>query len=135
MAAFSDYLEQAIINSIFRNTAFPAEPANVYLALFTAAPSDSGGGTEVAGNGYARKAVSTTGGWTAPGVGGSTANASDIEFDAASGGSWGTVTHFGIFDASSGGNLLFHGALSASKAIGDGDVARFAAGQITITLA
>lgn len=135
MAALSDYLEQAILNSIFRNTAFPAEPANVYIALYTAAPSDSGGGTEVAGNGYARVAVSTTGGWSAPGVGGLTDNIADITFPTASGGNWGTITHVAILDASSGGNFLFHGALSASKVVNDGDVFKFLAGALDVTLA
>ena len=137
MAAFSDYLEAAILNSVFRATAFPAEPTNVYIALFTAAPSDSGGGTEVSGNAYARKTISTAGGtaFSAPGVGGETHNVAEQAFAAASGGNWGTVTHFGIFDAVSGGNLLFHGALTASKVVNDGDVFRFVASALSITLA
>lgn len=135
MAAFSDYLEAAIINSVLRNTAFPAEPANVYISLHTSATTDAGGGTEVTGNAYARKAVSTTGQFAAPGVGGSTSNSNEIAFAAASGGNWGTVTHFGIWDAVTSGNLLFHGALTASKTVNDGDIFRFAAGALVITLA
>ncbi len=134
MAAFSDYLEAAIINHIFRNTAIFTPPANVYLALFTAAPSDSGGGTEVTGGSYARKAVSTTGGWNAPGVGGLTDNAATQTFVTATA-SWGTITHFGIFDAATAGNLLFHGALTASKVVGSGDTFQFEAGGLDINLA
>ena len=134
MAAFSDYLEQAILNHIFRNTAIFTPPANVYLALFTAAPSDSGGGTEVSGGSYARKAVSTTGQWSAPGVGGLTDNINAQAFPTATA-SWGTVTHVGIFDAASAGNLLFHGALTVSKTVGSGDTFQFNAGDLDITLA
>ena len=134
MAAFSDYLEQAILNHIFRNTAIFTPPANVYLALFTAAPSDSGGGTEVSGGSYARKAVSTTGQWSAPGVGGLTDNINAQAFVTATA-SWGTVTHVGIFDAASAGNLLFHGALTVSKTVGSGDTFQFSAGDLDITLA
>ena len=134
MAAFSDYLEQAILNHIFRNTAIFTPPANVYLALFTAAPSDSGGGTEVSGGSYARKAVSTTGQWSAPGVGGLTDNINAQAFPTATA-SWGTVTHVGIFDAASAGNLLFHGALTVSKTVGSGDTFQFSAGDLDITLA
>ena len=134
MAAFSDYLEQAILNHIFRNTAIFTPPANVYLALFTAAPSDSGGGTEVTGGSYARKAVSTTGQWSAPGVGGLTDNINAQAFVTATA-SWGTVTHVGIFDAATAGNLLFHGALTVSKTVGSGDTFQFSAGDLDITLA
>ncbi len=134
MAAFSDYLEAAIINHIFRNTAIFTPPANVYLALFTAAPSDSGGGTEVTGGSYARKAVSTTSQWNAPGVGGLTDNINAQAFATATA-NWGTVTHFGIFDAATAGNLLFHGALTASKVVNSGDTIQFAAGDLDITLA
>lgn len=133
MTAISDYLEQAILNSIFRNTAFPAEPSNVYIALFTTATTDAGGGTEVTGGSYARATVSTTSQWTAPGVGGATSNINDIAFAQATAG-WGTITNVGIFDAISGGNLLFHGALSASKAVSTDDIFKFLAGDLTITL-
>ena len=134
MAAFSDYLEAAILNHIFRNTAIFTPPANVYLALFTAAPSDSGGGTEVTGGSYARKAVSTTSQWSAPGVDGLTDNINAQAFVTATA-SWGTVTHVGIFDAASAGNLLFHGALTVSKTVGSGDTFQFNAGDLDITLA
>lgn len=136
MTALSDYLEAQIINRWLRNTAGASPPANVYVALFTAAPSDSGGGTEVSGNAYARQAVSTTGGWSDPGASsGATDNANDITFPAATPSGWGTITHVGIFDAVTAGNLLFHGALTASKVVNANDVFKFLAGQLDITLA
>lgn len=134
MAALSDFLEQAILNHYFRNTAIGAAPANVYIALFTAAPSDSGGGTEVTGGSYARATVSTTTQWTAPGVGGLTDNINDIVFPTASA-AWGTITHIGIFSALTAGNLYFHGALTASKVVNSGDVFKLLAGDLDVTLA
>ncbi len=145
MASMSDYLENKLIDHLFRATAYTA-PATLYIALFTAAPSDSGGGTEVSGGAYARASVtSATTAWTgthgtttgaSSGTGGHTDNAAAIAFPAPSGANWGTVTHVGIFDASTSGNLLFHGALTTSKTINDGDPApQFNAADLDITLA
>ena len=127
MAGFSDYLESALLNAVFRNTSYTS-PATVYVALYTAAPSDAGSGTEVTGNGYSRQSAS----FNAP-SGGSIANNGAVTFTA-SGGAWGTVSHFGVFDASSGGNLLAWNSLNASKTIADGDSAEFASGALTISL-
>jgi len=102
-------------------------PTAWYLALYTAAPSDAGGGTEVSGGSYARKAVSFT-------VSGDTAsNSAAVEFDVATA-AWGTISHVGVFDASSGGNLIAYAALTASKTIDDGDVLRVPAGDLDITM-
>jgi len=136
MAAMSDWLEGQIRAHIFRTATF-TKPTALHVALFTGAPSDAGGGTEVTGGSYARVArAPLDANWTAPdGTGGVTANAAVITF-AAPTANWGTVTHFGIFDASSGGNLLFHGALTASRVINNGDAApEFAADALTITFA
>jgi hypothetical protein len=120
----SDYAENAVNDWITGKTTMPATTTR-YVALFTAAPSDSGGGTEVTGGSYARK--STAGAdWNASSAG-SVSNANTITFVTASA-SWGTVTHFGVFDASTAGNLLFWGALTNSKTIGTGDTASFAGG-------
>jgi hypothetical protein len=101
-----------------------------YVGLYTAAPSDSGGGTEVTGGSYARK--STAGAdWNAA-SGGSTSNANAITFVTATG-NWGTVTHFGLFDAATSGNLLRWAALGTSKSINTGDTASFASGSLTLT--
>ena len=102
-------------------------PTAWYVALYTAAPSDAGGGTEVSGGSYVRKAATFT-------VTGDTAsNSAAVEFDAATA-SWGTVTHAGIFDASSGGNLIAYASLTASKLIDSGDVLRFPISDLTVTL-
>ncbi len=128
MAAMSNYLENALINATLRNTSYTS-PTTVYAGLFTSDPTDAGSGTEVSGNSYARKAIT----FGAPSNGASV-NSAAVEFDQATG-NWGTITHFGIFDASSSGNLLYHGALTASKAIQTGDVFKFATSSVSVTLA
>jgi hypothetical protein len=128
MAAISNYLENALINGTLRGSSYTA-PSTVYVALFTSDPTDAGSGTECSGASYARQSAT----FAAPSNGASTTSA-DIQFPQA-GGSWGTITHFGIFDASSSGNLLYHGALTVSKTIDTGDVFKIAAGSLTVTLA
>lgn len=143
MAALSDYLENKIIDHLFRAATF-AKPSTVYVALFTAAPSDSGGGTEVSGGAYARVQVgpsdtawnATQGGTSgaSSGTGGATANAAAIVFPAPTA-NWGSITHIGIFDASTGGNLLLHGALTTAKTVNNGDPApQFDAGALDVSL-
>lgn len=135
MSAFGDYFEQAILNW-FRGTAFPTAPANVYVALFTAATDDTNaGGTEVSGNAYARQAVSVaSGSWSAPSTPGVISNSNAITFPAATPATWGTVTHMSIQDALTTGNRLVHGALTASKTVGIGDIFQFAVGTLSITV-
>jgi hypothetical protein len=134
MAAMSDYLEGQIRAHIFRTASF-TKPAALHIGLFTGAPSDSGGGTEVAGGAYARVArAPLDANWTAASsTDGITTNAAAIVFPAPTA-NWGTVSHFAIFDASSGGNMLFHGELSQTRVINNGDAApEFAAGALSIT--
>ena len=124
--SFSNFLETEILDHVFGGNAYTA-PSTLYLALYTAAPSDAGGGTEVSGASYARQSAAMT-------VSGDTATTSaSIEFPAA-GGSWGTITHIGVFDALSGGNLLAYGSLGTSKTIETGDIFRIPAGSLDITL-
>ena len=130
MAALSDHSEALLLDWLM-TTGTATRPTAWYVALYTAAPSDSGGGTEVSGNGYSRQAV-TFAAATSPG--GTTSNTGDITFTAA-GGDWGTITHIGIHDASSGGNLLWHGAMTASKTVADGDTLQFSTGNIDLTIA
>ena len=130
MAALSDHLEKLLLDwSMTTGTA--ARPTAWFLALYTAAPSDSGGGTEVSGGGYARQAIAFGAAAT---PGGTTSNTAAVEYTA-SGAAYGTVTHIGIFDASTGGNLLWHGAMTTSRTIGDGDTLSFAIGDVELTLA
>ena len=128
MAEMSNFLENALINAILRNTAYTS-PAVVYLALYTSDPTDADTGTEVTGNGYARQSIT----FGAPSNGVST-NSAAIEFPQATG-SFGTVTHVGIRDALTAGNLLFHTPLDASKTIATGDVFRVASGSLSVAFA
>jgi hypothetical protein len=124
--SFSNFLETEILDHVFAGSAYTA-PSTHYLALFTAAPGETGGGTEVSGGAYVRKAVAfTTSGNT-------TSNNAAVEFPTASA-SWGTVTHVGVFDASSSGNLMAYATLSSSKAIASGDVFRVPNADLDITL-
>lgn len=124
----SDFLENKLLDHQVGKTAYTMP--SVWVGLFTAAPSDAGGGTEVSGGAYARK--STVGADWAAATGGSTSNATVITFVTASG-SWGTVTHFGLFDAASAGNLLRWAALTTSKTVGAGDIASFPIGNLVLT--
>jgi hypothetical protein len=131
MAGFSDYLEDKVLDHVFGGNSYTA-PGTLYLALYTAAPSDTGGGTEVSGGSYARKSMAAM---TVSGTSPTTAtNGSAVEFVTATG-SWGTVTHVGVMDASTSGNLMAWAALTASKTVASGDVFRFDAGDLDITLA
>lgn len=130
MAALSDYAEKLLLDWSM-TTGSATRPTAWYVALFTAAPSDSGGGTEVSTGGYARQSV-TFAAATSPG--GTTSNTNAPSFTA-SGANFGTVTHIGIFDASTAGNLLWHGAMTASKVVNDGDTLQFSIGNIDLTLA
>jgi hypothetical protein len=145
MSAMSDYLENKLVDFLFRGQSY-SPPATLYFGLLTAAPSDSGGGTEVSGGSYARvgvaaslanfsgtqAAASTT---ASSGTGGRTSNNGAITFPAPTA-NWGVCSHFGIYDASSGGNLMFHGALTASKTVNNGDPApSIVADQAGITFA
>lgn len=127
MSSFSDYLENKVMLHVFGGTAYSA-PSTLYLALYTTAPTDTGGGTELSGSGYARQTVAFT-------VTNDTAsNTSAIEFPTATG-SWGTIVAVGVFDQLTSGNLLAYGNLTASKTIASGDVFRVPAGDLDITLA
>ena len=128
MSAMSNYLENALVNAVLRGTSYTS-PTSVYLGLFTSNPTDAGTGTEVSGGAYARKAIT----FSAPSDGVSTSSA-DVLFPLATA-AWGTVTHIGIFDALTGGNLLFHGTLTNSKTIAADDQLKIAAGDVGITLA
>ena len=154
MAHMSDFLENKVIDWLLRaqaigitgaTAAAGTGPANVYIGLFTANPSDTGGGTEVAGGSYARQTVvSALTAWAgtqsaastvaSSGTIGTTSNNNAITF-AAPTAAWGTVTGIGIYDATSAGNLLFWAPLTTSKTINNGDAApSFAAASLTIQI-
>ena len=142
MSAWSDYLENKLVDWLFRGQSY-TPPATLYVGLMTSAPSDTGPGTEVSGGSYARVAVTASlanfagtqsAGSTvaSSGTSGTTSNNGAVTFPAPTG-NWGTITHFGVYDASTSGNMLAYGALTASKTVNSGDAApSFGAGQLTI---
>lgn len=125
--SFTNFLETEILDHVFAGAAYSA-PGTHYLALFTAvANGETGSVTELSGSAYARQSVAfTTSGNT-------TSNNAAVEFPTATG-SWGTVTHVGVYDASTSGNLMAYATLSSSKAIDTGDVFRVPSGDLDITL-
>ncbi len=146
MAQMSDYLENKLVDHVFRGTAM-AQPAGIWVALGTAA--SDGAFTEIAAiGGYARAAVgrsdadwkgthgTTTG--TSSGTGGNTQNAATIYFAGPPSGTWNggaDITHFALCDAVSGGNVLFYGPLASVKRVYAGDdTPRLPANAITVTL-
>lgn len=143
-SAMTDFFENKQVDNYFRTTTY-ARPAVLAHALFTAAPGETGGGTEVTGGSYARVDLpplntnwnATQGGTTgnSSGTGGLTDNALDVTFPAPTA-NWGIVTHFAIFDALTVGNMLIHGALGTAKTVNNGDPApKFPAGTLDITFA
>ena len=131
MSSFNDYTENLVLTFLFTGST-ATRPTAWYVGLFTAAPSDTGGGTEVTGNGYARVVTGTiTVSGTSPTL---ATNSAAIEFAAASGGNWGVIGWAAVFDSSTGGNMLAWAALTTSRTINDGDVLRIPAGSLDITL-
>jgi hypothetical protein len=130
MSSFTNYTENLVLTWLLTNGS-ATRPTAWFVGLFTAAPSDTGGGTEVSGSGYAREATGTI---TVSGTATTATNDAAIEFDPASGGNWGTITHAAIFDASTGGNMIAWAQLTTSRTINDGDVFRIPAGSLTVTL-
>jgi hypothetical protein len=127
MPGLSNYAENKVIDHTLGTTAY-TKPTNIYVALFTTDPAETGAGTEVSGNGYVRKVATFN-----AAANGSATNSAEVLFDVATA-SWGTLTHVGLFDAVSAGNMIWSGALSTSKAIASTDQFRLPAGNITVTL-
>lgn len=130
MSAASDYLENKVLDHVLGNTVYTPAAAR-YIGLWTA---DNGleAGTltsEVSGGSYARQAVTFSAAVT-----GSSESAATVTFPAATA-NWGTITHVAVMDAATGGNVLFHGAVTTSKTIETGDTFQVSAGNLTISLA
>lgn len=126
MSSFSDFAENELLDHLLAVGAYTS-PTNVYLALFTVAPTDAGGGTEVSGNGYARQLCAFS-----AASGGATSNSAEESFTA-SGGNFGDIVAIGIFDAVSAGNMLAWDGITTAT-VNDGDTITFAAGDIDVTL-
>lgn len=138
--ALSDYLENKLIDHVFRGQAYTA-PVTIFVALYTTACSDAAGGTEVTGGSYARPGLAASlVNWAgtqaaastvaSSGTSGTTSNNAAIAFATPSA-SWGTVTHTGLLDAVTGGNLLVCTALTVGKTINSGDTVSFPAATLT----
>jgi hypothetical protein len=124
--SFTNFLETEILDHVFAGSAYSA-PSTLYVALYTAAPGETGGGTELSGGAYARQTVAFT---TA---GNTTSNNAALEWATATN-NWGTVTHVGVFDAATSGNLMAYATLTTAKTIDSGDVFRIPNADLDITL-
>ncbi len=128
MAGFSDFMENIALNYI-RGVAPATPPSAIYIGLFSSDPTDANtGGTEVTTT--VRTAGRATATFSAATIG-NTANSAIVDFGAAAGAA--TVSHFAAFDAATGGNKLFSGALTASKSVTTGDPVSFAVGALSLT--
>ena len=124
--SFTNDLETRVLQWALTNGSV-TRPTAWWVGLFTAAPGEAGGGTEVSGNAYTREAVTFT-------VSGNLAtNNAAIEWPTATG-TWGTITHIAVFDAETSGNMLVYASLTSSKTIAVGDVLRIPSGDLDITL-
>ena len=128
----SDYLELKLLDHVFGAAAY-TPPVTLYVALYTAAPTDAGGGTEVAGGSYARQAITNNATNFPAAAAGLKSNGTAISFPAATG-TWGLVVAAALMDAASGGNQLGWGTLAVSKQIDPGDTFVIPIGDLDITL-
>lgn len=131
MSSFSDYLENKVLDHVFGATAYSA-PGTLYVGLFTAAPTDAGGGTEVTGGSYARASVTNNTSNFPNASGGAKSNGNAITFATATA-DWGTVVAAGIFDAGTSGNLIAWCTVT-SQSVPSGVTASIPAGDLDITL-
>ncbi len=139
MSELSNYQEQKLLDHQYNEVSY-TPPTTIYVALYTDDPTDADTGTEVSGGSYARVLVNENGGgspaWdlaVVDGIGYMVDNADDIVFPTATA-AWGTITHVGLRDASSAGNLLHHTALEAPRVVGDGGIFKFLAGTLKLRL-
>lgn len=130
--SFGDATENAILDRVFGAAAY-APPATLYLALFTVAPTDAGGGTEVSGGAYARQAITNNATNFPAASGGAKSNGVAITFPAATA-SWGTIVAWALMDAATAGNVVFRGSVTPNQAVPSGGTASFAVGDLDISL-
>lgn len=127
MAELSNYLENKLLDHVLRNESFTS-PTTVYVGLYTSDPGDDNSGTEVSGGSYARQILNVT---TA--TAGIVTSSADVTFPQATA-QWGTISHIGLLDALSSGNLLMHTPLTTSRDVEVGDVLKIATGSLTASL-
>jgi hypothetical protein len=127
MAELSTYLENKLLDHVLRSTNFTS-PTTVYVGLYTSDPGDDDSGTECTGGAYARQVLSVT--TAADGI---VTSSADVTFPQATD-AWGTISHIGLLDALTSGNLLMHTPLTTSRVIEAGDVIKIATGSLTASL-
>jgi hypothetical protein len=127
MSELSNYLENKILDHVLRNVSYTS-PTTVYVGLYTTDPADDNSGTEVTGGSYARQILSVT---TA--TAGIVTSSADVTFPQATA-QWGTISHIGLLDAVSSGNLLMHTPLTTSRTVEVGDVLKISTGSLTASL-
>jgi hypothetical protein len=133
MGGFADYAELELLDHLLGGADY-ARPATVYAGLSTTTPGDDGSNfTEPSGNAYARVAITNNATNFPAAAAGSKSNGTAVTFPQATG-AWGTVTHFALYDASSGGNQILWGALTDARVIGNGQTASFAPGSLVVSL-
>ena len=129
----SDYLEQALLNAVFRGIAFTS-PTNVFAALYMSDPTDADVGVEVNAPEYTRQTVAFTAPVQDAHGRARISNTNEIVFPIAQS-DWGTVTHIGLRNAATAGNLLHYGSLASPKVVTVNDQLRIVPGDLVITLA
>jgi hypothetical protein len=127
MSELSNYLENKLLDHVLRNVSYTS-PTTVYVGLYTSDPADDNSGTEVTGGSYARQILSVT---TA--TAGIVTSSADVTFPQATA-QWGTISHIGLLDAVTSGNLLMHTPLTTSRAVEVGDVLKISTGSLTASL-
>ena len=133
----STYWQEQVLNMLSGTR--PAGPATVYLALFTVAPTNGAGGTEASGTNYARLSVTanTTNFPVATNAAGVSSISNGVQLAMATAGAdWSSASNmvaWGLFDASTSGNLLFYGPLATPAPVHSGDTPTFAVGAIVIS--
>lgn len=130
MSAASDYLENKVLDHVLGGSTY-TQPSTIYVGLWTADDGLESGTltSEVSGGSYAREAITFD-----AASGGSADSAATVTFPTATA-NWGTITHVALMDASTSGNVLFHGSVTTSKTIESGDTFQISAGNLTISLA
>lgn len=131
MADLSSFLQTKILNAIFKGGTLSIPSCFLSLHTEGAATDAAWAGTEIVELGYARIELGSTA-WTSP-VDGFISNVDAIEFGLA-GEDWGTVSHLGLWDAATGGNLLYSGEMAVPRVVSNGDIARFSPGLLTVQM-
>lgn len=129
MGSFGDGLEDKILDHIFGKGDYT--PQTIYVALSTADPGEDGASIAEPSDGYAR-IITAPADWTVS-SGGAISNANEIAFAEASG-DWGSITHFALFSAITGGDFLGYGTLDTPKGVTSGDTVKFPVGDLDVDL-